>query len=65
MIQILKETMTEDEQRRIFGPEGVAARVQSDLTKKIIANIKERNGFKKLEEARRCAKPNTSPQEIV
>lgn len=53
MIQILKETMTEDEQKRIFGPEGVASKVQSDLTKEIIATIKEKNGFKKLEEARR------------
>jgi len=53
MIQILKETMTEDEQKRIFGPDGDASTVQSDLTKEIIAKIKEKNGFKKLEEARR------------
>jgi hypothetical protein len=45
--------MTEDEQKRIFGPDGVASTVQSDLTKEIIAKIKEKNGFKKLEEARR------------
>ena len=55
MIQILKETMTDDEQKRIFGPDGVASTVQSDLTKEIIAKIKEKNGFKKLEEARRIA----------
>ena len=53
MIQILKETMTDDEHERIFGENGIAAQVQSDLTKEIIAKIKEQNGFKKLEEARR------------
>ena len=55
MIQILKETMTDDEQNRIFGVNGIANNVQSDLTKEIIAKIKEQNGFKKLEEARKAA----------
>jgi hypothetical protein len=55
MIQILKETMTDDERNRIFGPDGVASTVQSDLTKEIIAKVKEKNGFTKLEEARRIA----------
>jgi len=40
MIEILKETMTDDEKTRIFGPDGVAERSQSELTKKIIAKIK-------------------------
>ena len=62
MIQILKETMTDDEQQRIFGPEGVAAQVQSDLTKEIIAKIKEQNGFKKLEEARKALRTPSSVQ---
>ena len=61
MIQILKETMTEDEQKRIFGPDGVASTVQSDLTKEIIAKIKEKNGFTKLEEARKALQKPTSP----
>lgn len=56
MIQILKETMTDDEQQRIFGADGIAANVQSDLTKEIVAKIKEQNGFKKLEQARATAR---------
>jgi ABC-type multidrug transport system fused ATPase/permease subunit len=40
MIEILKETMTDDEKTRIFGPDGVAERSQSELTKEIIAKIK-------------------------
>jgi uncharacterized membrane protein len=60
MIQILKETMTPDEQERIFGVNGVAAQVQSDLTKEIIAKIKEQNGFKKLEEARKAFQANSN-----
>jgi hypothetical protein len=64
MIQILKETMTPDEQERIFGVNGVAAQVQSDLTKEIIAKIKEQNGFKKLEEARKALRtPSTTNQD--
>lgn len=44
MIEILKETMTEDEKNRIFGPDGVASKVQSDLTKEVIAKIKADDG---------------------
>jgi len=56
MIEILKETMTEDENERIFGPSGVASKVQSDLTREIIGQIKEKNGFKRLAEMRQVAK---------
>jgi hypothetical protein len=48
MIEILKETMTDSEKERIFGTDGLASKVQSDLTMQIIAKIKERNGFRKL-----------------
>ena len=65
MIQILKETMTEDEQERIFGQNGVASNVQSDLTKEIVAKIREQNGFKKLEEARKAGKPLVTDPIIV
>ena len=61
MIQILKETMTPDEHDRIFGANGVAVQVQSDLTKEIISKIKEQNGFKKLEEARKAVQTNSTP----
>jgi hypothetical protein len=56
MIEILRETMTDDERERIFGPNGVASKVQSDLTKEIIGQIKEKNGFNKLAELRQVAK---------
>lgn len=61
MMQILKETMTEDERNRIFGPDGVASKVQSDLTKEIIAKVKEKNGFKRLEEIRNAMKETDKP----
>lgn len=44
MIEILKETMTDDEKNRIFGPGGVAEKVHSDITKEIIAKVKDSNG---------------------
>lgn len=57
MIQILKESMTADEQNRIFGVNGIASQVQSEITMQIIAKIKEQNGFKKLEEAKKALLP--------
>ena len=40
MIDILKETMTDGEKARIFGPDGVASKVQSDLTKEVVSKIR-------------------------
>ena len=57
MIQILKESMTADEQNRIFGVNGIASQVQSEITMQIIAKVKEQNGFKKLEEAKKALMP--------
>lgn len=57
MIQILKESMTADEQNRIFGVNGIASQVQSEITMQIIAKVKEQNGFKKLEEAKKALLP--------
>jgi hypothetical protein len=48
MVEILRETMTEDERNRIFGPNGLASKVQSEFTKKLVSEIKQRNGFKTL-----------------
>ena len=50
MIEILRETMTDDEKQRIFGVGGLASKVQSDLTKQIVFKVKEKNGFSKLKE---------------
>lgn len=50
MMEILKETITEDEQVRLFGETGLASKVQSDITKSIVAKIREKNGFAKLKD---------------
>lgn len=50
MMEILKETMTDDEQVRLFGETGLASKVQSDITKSIVAKIREKNGFAKLKD---------------
>ena len=61
MTEILKETMTDSEKERIFGPDGLASRLQSDLTMEIIAKIKERNHLKKLADVSSAA-PSGTPQ---
>jgi len=61
MIEILKETMTDSEKERIFGTDGLASRLQSDLTMEIIAKIKERNHLKKLTDVSPAA-PSSTPQ---
>ena len=50
LIEILNETMTDDEKERIFGRYGLASRVQSELTTKIINKVREKNGFLRLKE---------------
>lgn len=62
MIQILMETMTDSKKERIFGENGIASTVQSDLTKEIISKIREQNGFKKLEEARKVFRTTSVAQ---
>lgn len=50
MIEILKTTITDQEREKLFGKDGVANLVQSDITRQVVAKIKERNGLRKLEE---------------
>lgn len=50
IVEILKETMTDDEKTRIFGESGVVTRIQSDFTKALVDAIREKNGFKTLKE---------------
>lgn len=50
MIEILKVTMTDQEREKLFGKDGVANLVQSDITKQVVSKIKEKNGLRKLEE---------------
>ena len=48
LIEEMKEHLSEDERKEIFGRDGFASRMQSPMTKKIIAKIKINNGFKNL-----------------
>lgn len=48
LIEETKEHLTADERREIFGRDGFASRMTSDLTKKIVAEVKIKNGFKNL-----------------
>lgn len=50
MIEVLKETMTDSEKERLFGKDGIAEKVQSDITKQVVAKIREKNGLRTLEE---------------
>ena len=48
LIEAMKEHLTEEERKKIFGAGGVASALTSDLTKEIIAKVKIKNGFKKI-----------------
>jgi hypothetical protein len=50
MIEILKETMTDSEKDRLFGKEGIADKVQSEITKQVVAKIREQNHLRKLDQ---------------
>ena len=60
MIEILRETMTDDEKQRIFGVDGLASKVQSNLTKQIVFKVKEKNGFLKLKEVKDTVDGNST-----
>jgi len=62
MMEILKESMLEDERERIFGKDGIASRVQSDITKEVIAKVKEKNGFYRLAELRKEVELTDDPE---
>jgi hypothetical protein len=47
LIEAMKEKLTPKERKEIFGKGNLASRLTSDLTKKIVAEIKIKNGFKK------------------
>ena len=48
LIEAMKEHLTSEERKKIFGAGGVASTLTSDLTKEIIAKVKIKNGFKKI-----------------
>jgi len=44
----MKERLSPEERKEIFGVGGVASKLTSDLTKQIIAKVKIKNGFKRV-----------------
>jgi hypothetical protein len=48
LIEETKDHLTPEERQEIFGRDGFASRMTSDLTKKIVAQVKIKNGFKNL-----------------
>ena len=47
LVEAMKHHLTEEERKQIFGPTGLASRMTSDLTKKVISQIKIKNGLNK------------------
>lgn len=45
LVEAMKHHLTEEERKQIFGPSGLASRMTSDLTKKVIAQVKIKNGL--------------------
>lgn len=48
LIEAMKERLTPEERKEIFGVGGVASKLTSDLTKQIVAKVKIKNGFKRV-----------------
>jgi len=48
LIEAMKDHLTPEERKKIFGVDGIASTLTSDLTKEIIAKLKIRNGFKRV-----------------
>jgi hypothetical protein len=46
LVESLKSHLSEEERKSIFGPKGIASKMTSDITKKVISQIKIKNGFK-------------------
>jgi len=48
LIEEMKEHLDDEERKEIFGRDGFASRLTSPMTKKIVSQIKIKNGFKNL-----------------
>ena len=48
LIEEMKDHLDDEERKEIFGRDGFASRLQSPMTKKIVAQIKIKNNFKNL-----------------
>jgi hypothetical protein len=45
LVEAMKEHLTDKERKEIFGQDGVASRLTSNMTKEIISKIKIKNGW--------------------
>ena len=50
LVESLKSHLSEKERQSVFGPKGIASKATSDITKRVIAQIKIKNGFKTPED---------------
>jgi len=48
LIEEMKDHLSDEERKEIFGRDGFASRMQSPMTKKIVSQVKIKNGFKNL-----------------
>ena len=47
LVEAMKDKLTEEERKEIFGQDGIASRMTSSMTKNIVAKIKIKNGWHK------------------
>ena len=58
LIEAMKHYLTTEERKKVFGADGVASRLTDPETKRIIAKIKIKNGFKKKDAVVSDIKPS-------
>ena len=47
LVEAMKDRLSAEERKEIFGPNGIASKLTHDTTKKIISQIKIKNGWHK------------------
>ena len=60
LIEEMKDHLDDEERKEIFGRDGFASRLQSPMTKKIVSQIKIKNGFTNLSRTKTKKKTNDS-----
>ena len=58
LIEAMKHYLTPEERKKVFGADGVASRLTDPETKRNIAKIKIKNGFKKKDAVMSDIKPS-------
>jgi len=47
LVEAMKDKLTDEERKAIFGQDGIASRMTSKMTKNIVSKIKIKNGWHK------------------